>query len=162
MLFFITGPPAFKVKPANQTLSSGETILLQCEVIGTNNPTVSWEKDGEIIKSAEHYVIKEDGLQLNSVTTEDSGTYKCIGSNREGVVESVAYINVEGKHGYELLVAVYLEKFARGENRHDFITTIFSTVRCLIVNFYSPNNSNRNLISDVHVLFCFVVNFYLR
>ncbi|XP_033634052.1 scavenger receptor cysteine-rich type 1 protein M130-like isoform X1 [Asterias rubens] len=91
----VNGPPAFKVKPANQTLSSGETILLQCEVIGTNNPTVSWEKDGGIIKSAEHYVIKEDGLQLNSVTTEDSGTYKCIGSNREGVVESVAYINVE-------------------------------------------------------------------
>ena len=87
----------FKVQPTNQTLSSGETILLKCEVIGTHNPTISWEKDDELIMSGDHYVIKSEGLQIKSVTTEDSGEYKCIGSNREGVVESTVHVAVQGK-----------------------------------------------------------------
>ena len=64
--------------------------------MGTQNPVVSWQKDGDAIKSGDHYNILEDGLQIKSVTKDDSGKYTCIGSNVEGSVESSAYVSVHG------------------------------------------------------------------
>ncbi|XP_022109511.1 scavenger receptor cysteine-rich type 1 protein M130-like isoform X2 [Acanthaster planci] len=90
----VRGPPVFKITPSNLTLSTGETVVLQCEVMGAQNPVVTWQKDGQGIKSGDHYKVREEGLQIKSVTEADSGKYSCIGSNAEGSVESTAYVSV--------------------------------------------------------------------
>ncbi|XP_057206897.1 roundabout homolog 2-like isoform X2 [Triplophysa rosa] len=79
-------PPIIRQGPANQTLASGSSALLQCHVMGSPFPSVRWEKDGQSVLADDiHISLMENGtLHINSVKETDSGTYTCVASSSTG------------------------------------------------------------------------------
>ena len=63
---------------------------------------MDWYKGDELLEDAGHVVIvdEEDGetftLALEEASAEDSGTYKCIATNKAGTVICTATLLVEG------------------------------------------------------------------
>ena len=82
--------------PANESLSTGETITIPCEVIGAPMPKIAWEKDGVPIVEGSRYKFTSKGLQINGTNAGDSGMYTCVAVNDEGEVRSSAQIQVSG------------------------------------------------------------------
>ncbi|XP_056612872.1 roundabout homolog 2 isoform X1 [Triplophysa dalaica] len=79
-------PPIIRQGPANLTLASGSSALLQCHVMGSPFPSVRWEKDGQSVLADDiHISLMENGtLHINGVKETDSGTYTCVASSSTG------------------------------------------------------------------------------
>ncbi|XP_073675951.1 obscurin [Garra rufa] len=73
-------PLFFSEELQNQEAEEGKTVTLCCE-LSKPGVSVQWNKGAVILKACKKYEIKQDGrklqLQINEVTTQDSGTYKC-------------------------------------------------------------------------------------
>ncbi|XP_071954495.1 netrin receptor UNC5C-like isoform X2 [Antedon mediterranea] len=48
---------------------------------GVPTPEVYWEKDGEVIVSGVHYILRSDGLIINHAAPENTGNYTCVAKN---------------------------------------------------------------------------------
>eukprot|EP00063_Salmo_salar_P044543 XP_014019378.1 PREDICTED: striated muscle preferentially expressed protein kinase-like isoform X1 [Salmo salar] len=64
------------------TVDAGETVMLECHIIGPLDTDVDWLADGKLIQPAllnckMHFDGKRCRLLLNSVHEDDSGTYTC-------------------------------------------------------------------------------------
>uniref|UniRef100_A0A4W5K8F8 Striated muscle enriched protein kinase b n=1 Tax=Hucho hucho TaxID=62062 RepID=A0A4W5K8F8_9TELE len=64
------------------TADAGETVMLECHIIGPVDTDVDWLADGKLIQPAllnckMHFDGKRCRLLLNSVHEDDSGTYTC-------------------------------------------------------------------------------------
>ncbi|XP_076597098.1 basement membrane-specific heparan sulfate proteoglycan core protein isoform X2 [Chaetodon auriga] len=91
MLDVETLPYATSV-PDDVAVRVGEVIRLQCLAYGTPPLTYSWTKlDGNLPPRAE---VNGGDLQINLVTAEDAGSYKCVATNRVGNSEVVAKVTV--------------------------------------------------------------------
>ncbi|KAM4626556.1 uncharacterized protein O3C94_019598 [Discoglossus pictus] len=91
-------PPKFKTELLNQTASLGTPGCFQCVVIGSPLPSVTWYKDDELIQGSK-YIIEEETpgfhkLIIKNVESNDEGTYKCLASNKDGIVESSALLKL--------------------------------------------------------------------
>lgn len=66
-------PPIIRQGPANLTLASGSSALLQCHVMGSPFPSVRWEKDGQSVLADDiHISLMENGtLHINGVKVFD-------------------------------------------------------------------------------------------
>lgn len=64
------------------TVYEGNSRLLYCTFLGYPQPTVSFKKDGVLLRPAEDRYYSE--YIINSVTLSDSGQYTCEGVNSEG------------------------------------------------------------------------------
>lgn len=49
--------PEFVVQPESQTVEEGQTVTMDCTAIGEPTPTMSWMKDGEILRSEDRLSI---------------------------------------------------------------------------------------------------------
>jgi hypothetical protein len=65
----------------------GENLNLLCEVSGEPSPRVSWEKDGALISD---YKI----IQIENITRENAGQYKCIAENSHSTVGKSIFVDV--------------------------------------------------------------------
>ncbi|XP_055962583.1 hemicentin-1 [Sorex fumeus] len=74
-------------RPAEVTVTRGESVSLECEVQGTPAPAVTWMRDGRPLVTGRAVDILEDGrvLQLKSVHVSDSGRYVCVATNVAGM-----------------------------------------------------------------------------
>ena len=68
------------------TLLTGATVIFKCPATGLPSPRITWRKDAEEISTHANttYVTREGTLQINNVTTKDSGVYTCEAVNRAG------------------------------------------------------------------------------
>ena len=84
-------------------VSEGDTVAFKLHVHGKPEPEVEWFKDDDKLTEEKNYRITKDGalheLRLQNMTIEDSGIYKCIASNEEGVDERTFKLDVEGRNG---------------------------------------------------------------
>ena len=71
-----------KKHPLTQVVNNSETVTFECFVSGSNNLTVTWERDGNQYTSGSiKNKVSNDGvnssLTLNRATVGDSGRYRC-------------------------------------------------------------------------------------
>jgi Immunoglobulin I-set domain len=83
----------------------GDAITLECNVDGTPEPNVFWEKDGKIlhdksIDHRQHFDGKRATLSIPRVFPEDEGQYCLVACNSMGRVKSLACIIVDGKFSH--------------------------------------------------------------
>uniref|UniRef100_A0A8C4YJD4 Ig-like domain-containing protein n=1 Tax=Gopherus evgoodei TaxID=1825980 RepID=A0A8C4YJD4_9SAUR len=95
-------PPSFtrKLKETNGVL--GSSALLECKVSGSPPISIAWFQDGKkIISGVKHQTTFSDNLcvlQLNSLTSSDTGSYTCKATNVAGSDECRAVLNVQGQY----------------------------------------------------------------
>ncbi|XP_031554998.1 receptor-type tyrosine-protein phosphatase F-like isoform X2 [Actinia tenebrosa] len=68
----------------------GQKQRIVCEADGIPKPSVSWLKDGKLLKNG----LKKVEIEFNPVVDTDMATYKCVAQNRGGIDESVTNITV--------------------------------------------------------------------
>ncbi|XP_062862308.1 myosin light chain kinase, smooth muscle [Trichomycterus rosablanca] len=81
-------PPNFDLQPQTQEVIEGTKIMFTCQVSGQPAPTVSWVKDGAVLRQRLGISIQQkDSLHLLSVETvhkTDAGQYGCTAANNVG------------------------------------------------------------------------------
>ncbi|XP_062447296.1 hemicentin-2 [Rhea pennata] len=62
------------------------TVTLECESWAVPEPTIQWYKDGQLLVSAGHLQILNEGqiLQIKPASVSDSGHYTCVATNAVG------------------------------------------------------------------------------
>ncbi|TRY54403.1 hypothetical protein DNTS_023681 [Danionella cerebrum] len=74
--------------PSEVSTTLGEELTLECQVMGSPSPKVSWLKNGKTLENgnSERTLISPDGstLTLLSAKPEDSGTYTCLAVSSAG------------------------------------------------------------------------------
>ncbi|XP_072115940.1 roundabout homolog 2 isoform X5 [Mobula birostris] len=89
--------PTFMKRPINQVVLENEAVEFRCQLQGDPQPTVRWRKDDTDIARG-RYDIKEDNtLRIKRVSSNDEGTFTCIGENRVGMVEATATLTVRAR-----------------------------------------------------------------
>ncbi|GFO25242.1 muscle m-line assembly protein unc-89, partial [Plakobranchus ocellatus] len=93
--------PMFLTKMSNKVVNNGDTLHLECDVIGTPEPNITWSKDGEELSPQLTFSSSYDGrlatLELHEMRMEDAGVYRCVASNPAGRVSMDAAVTVQVK-----------------------------------------------------------------
>ncbi|XP_036844476.1 basement membrane-specific heparan sulfate proteoglycan core protein isoform X1 [Oncorhynchus mykiss] len=85
-------PPYATSLPDDVAVRVGEVIRLQCLAHGTPPLLFQWTKvDGSLSTRAD---VQAGDLQINLATAEDTGTYKCVATNKVGTSEAHAKVTV--------------------------------------------------------------------
>ncbi|XP_039364874.1 basement membrane-specific heparan sulfate proteoglycan core protein isoform X5 [Mauremys reevesii] len=87
-------PPYATSLPEEVSVAAGEAVRLQCLAHGTPPLHYQWSKaNGSLSSKA---VLRESALHISPTAPEDSGTYRCLVSNRVGSAETFARVSVQG------------------------------------------------------------------
>jgi len=83
----------------NQTVSEGQSVTFEAEVIGVPVPMLSWQKDGRhIYPGGDHYQIQTDGntstLYIRFVRPDDDAWYQCTAASVSGTATNRVRLNV--------------------------------------------------------------------
>uniref|UniRef100_A0A2C9KNK8 Ig-like domain-containing protein n=1 Tax=Biomphalaria glabrata TaxID=6526 RepID=A0A2C9KNK8_BIOGL len=94
------GHPRFVMRPQNVTVAEFESIKLSCSVQGDPMPKVSWEKDGERLRTSKRLRLYETRgifyLEIPEADAEDAGEYVCTAVNSEGTVTATVTVSMQG------------------------------------------------------------------
>ncbi|KAL1768643.1 vascular endothelial growth factor receptor 1 isoform X1 [Sigmodon hispidus] len=76
---------------------SGSTTL-DCQASGVPQPQITWFKNNHKIQQEPGIILGPGNstLFIERATEEDEGVYRCRAANQKGVVESAAYLTVQG------------------------------------------------------------------
>lgn len=101
-------PLYFREELQNQEAEEGETAFLCCELSKPGVP-VQWKKGAMLLKNGQKYKMTQEGnevqLQIQDLTSQDSGIYRCCAGN----LETRANIIVKGRYAqYTITVMVYI------------------------------------------------------
>ena len=87
------------------SVRAGRILVLTCTLVEGNDVTISWFKDGKIIKSDEKTaILSSEGmstLKVSRASTHDSGSYSCLGNNRIAEERVIKQVIVEGNYRRE-------------------------------------------------------------
>ena len=89
----------------NQSVPLNSTFTIKCYVKGDPPPKVKWSKDGLDLG------IKENTLNINRVTFEDAGWYRCSAKNRAGKIQANFWIDVTGKTLFRLNLRFFISTY---------------------------------------------------
>lgn len=94
--------PYFYLKPTLVVATRFRPTQINCRILGSPLPEISWFKNNIKLKNGTlHRILTNGSLFLPSVKRNDSGRYKCSGSNKHGTILSpsvpliVAYIDYD-------------------------------------------------------------------
>ncbi|KAH9489600.1 hypothetical protein Btru_036498 [Bulinus truncatus] len=94
------GHPQFVMRPQNVTFAEFESIKLSCSTKGDPVPKVTWEKDGEKLRTSKHIRLYESRgvfyLEIPEAEAEDAGEYVCIAVNSEGTITATVSVTMQG------------------------------------------------------------------
>ena len=88
--------PLVELQP-EKTVFQGKILTLVCDIKkGAPEPTLTWEKDGNVLASNSKIYISPDRsqLQIFSIQVSDAGLYKCVGDNIAGHTEASTKVEV--------------------------------------------------------------------
>ncbi len=86
--------PKFTVKPpAKVSVSSGDSLTLNCSATGEPLPVISWKRLGAQLPVGRSHVLN-GVLTLRNAKEEDAGTYICVATSA-GVFEKTAVSNIQ-------------------------------------------------------------------
>ncbi|XP_028968507.1 titin-like [Galendromus occidentalis] len=90
------------------TVRAGRLFVLTCTLVEGDDVTISWFKDGKILKSGESITVQSSEgmstLKISKASSLDSGVYSCLGNNRlaeervmkQVVVEEILQLSLNG------------------------------------------------------------------
>jgi len=92
--------PVFLKKPETQITDELGTVILECEVIGSPQPEISWVINGtQVIEGARHR-MSYDGrvamLVIRKVALEENGKVQCVAQNISGKISADCRLVVQG------------------------------------------------------------------
>ncbi|KAL4132315.1 hypothetical protein QTP88_009488 [Uroleucon formosanum] len=92
-------PPVMCRRLLPNTVAEGERIVLEIEVAGTPEPTVSWFKNNQQLPATSNlYRLRQQGscsaVVIDKATTEHAGEYKVVAKNEGGEAVSCADLRV--------------------------------------------------------------------
>lgn len=91
------------------TVLDGGNVRLEARIGGAPAPVVEWFKNEEPLALGEHFVKMADGdrhyLDIVHVSPDDSGTYKCVGTNNLGTIMRIYSLDIEGMGKYDISIA---------------------------------------------------------
>ena len=90
--------------PSNATLLTGSLLVWHCNARGNPAPSISWMKNGQLLKSDSNFVISDDATKLTvaQVKSSFSGHYTCKASNTLGEDTATVTLFVLGNKLYTL------------------------------------------------------------
>ncbi|XP_052472295.1 myelin-associated glycoprotein-like isoform X1 [Carassius gibelio] len=93
MYLAVNYPPREPWINESQTVLEGSSVALQCISKGNPMPTLTWLKDGKLVGT----ITAEEGsvLELQEVTPQDHGVYRCLAENEHGRASNSLNITVE-------------------------------------------------------------------
>nr|DBA21577.1 TPA: hypothetical protein GDO54_018188 [Pyxicephalus adspersus] len=82
-------PPNIEPNDVNHTVVENLPASLECLASGSPLPVVSWYRDGQLLSAMPGITFQNHGriLQIERVSTSDSGEYVCVASNTAGSSE---------------------------------------------------------------------------
>lgn len=91
--------PQFISRPADKTVTGGNSVTLKCSATGVPQPDISWQKDsGSDFPAARerrmHVDPDTDTYVITNVKAEDMGVYTCSATNLAGSITTNISINV--------------------------------------------------------------------
>nr|XP_002122169.1 myosin light chain kinase, smooth muscle isoform X2 [Ciona intestinalis] len=99
--------PGFILRPRPQTIAIGERLCLKCTLLGHPKPTVTWEKDGELVdedRTDGRIRTTNDGndyfLQIDECGAGDAGKYGVTARNSLGKQTAAVDVVVSGSGGH--------------------------------------------------------------
>lgn len=114
----------FTVKPDNQDVIPGTTVVFRATFIGTAPLAVKWFREDKEIITGGTYFIKKDAsstsLELHSVKPSDSAKYTCQVSNDAGKVDCTAVLFVKGARLLHENVLTFLSDISSDTNMSSF------------------------------------------
>uniref|UniRef100_A0A8C5F0B5 Heparan sulfate proteoglycan 2 n=1 Tax=Gopherus evgoodei TaxID=1825980 RepID=A0A8C5F0B5_9SAUR len=105
-------PPYATILPEEVSVAAGEAVRLQCLAHGTPPLRYQWSKTNGSLSS--NAVLRESALHISPTAPEDSGTYRCLVSNRVGSAETFAQVSVQGEGGGDAGPAVTPQTVVKG------------------------------------------------
>ncbi|XP_043274690.1 Down syndrome cell adhesion molecule-like protein Dscam2 isoform X2 [Venturia canescens] len=100
----VNEPARFELQSKNVTIRRGESVTLDCTVIGDNPIEVQWLHNNDRLDTNAHRLsisqVKTDNglksqLSIGSSDRQDSGTYRCTADNAFGRSEHLVYLAVQ-------------------------------------------------------------------
>uniref|UniRef100_A0A8C7J1A1 Vascular endothelial growth factor receptor 3 n=1 Tax=Oncorhynchus kisutch TaxID=8019 RepID=A0A8C7J1A1_ONCKI len=90
--------PWYRHNPTNQTVNISESLLMECDVMGTPSPHLSWFKDNQPLHQMSGLQLQDANrtLSIQRVREEDAGLYTCTACNQRGCAHSSAAVTVLG------------------------------------------------------------------
>ncbi|XP_029346583.1 zwei Ig domain protein zig-1-like [Acyrthosiphon pisum] len=86
-------------------IAVGSDLTIPCSVDGYPIPTVTWYKDGQILRNNERTQATENKLVVVRTNASDSGSYKCEAYNSYSSDEKTVNITIEG--AYSIIILIY-------------------------------------------------------
>ena len=91
----------FLTKLPNKTLNDGDSLLLECDVIGSPEPSIRWLRDGRDLPDSLSFSSQYDGrvarLRVDDMRVEEEGLFECVAENSAGKVSMDARVNVQSE-----------------------------------------------------------------
>ena len=93
----------FRPPPVNKKLELGSVTKIHCkaEGDGQSDPIVHWLKEGKLVLPA-HVDDVQGTLMFKEVTRADAGTYTCVASSNQGVINKTISVAVVGESTIQL------------------------------------------------------------
>lgn len=90
-----TAPPYATILPEDTAVRAGDTLQVQCLAHGTPPLHYTWDKvNGSLSARVAH---RASLLRLSPAAPADTGTYRCLVTNRVGSTEAFARVAVHGE-----------------------------------------------------------------
>ncbi|XP_030621020.1 hemicentin-1 [Chanos chanos] len=98
----IREPPVLRGEAhTTQTVTLGGVVQLDCPVHGDPPPALRWLRDGRsLLGSLRLHPLRNGSLVIYSVTSADSGEYRCIAESEAGTAERTISLQVQVPGGY--------------------------------------------------------------
>ncbi|KAM4722858.1 hemicentin-1 [Rhinophrynus dorsalis] len=90
-------PPAIKA-PSNITVHLGKGAILSCDVLSTVRYNLTWMRNNMDVRHTDPSritVLRNNSLEIKSVTINDGGEYKCYASNEGGSTAASVTLTVQ-------------------------------------------------------------------
>ncbi|CAD6189512.1 unnamed protein product [Caenorhabditis auriculariae] len=89
-------PPSFTYKPKDNSYREGSEVKLNCEVMGSPKPAITWYYNGQRLTSNRKHEMSlaNNVLRIYPFLESDVGRYTCAASNPLGRVEHTAVIEL--------------------------------------------------------------------
>jgi len=95
--------PGFILRPRPQAVENGGSLCLKCTLLGHPKPTVTWEKNGDLVdedRTEGHIQTRIDGnnyfLEISKCGCEDAGKYTVTAKNSLGKQTASVEVTVTG------------------------------------------------------------------
>lgn len=92
----------FLKKPDTQIVDEQDTVILECEVIGSPQPEISWYCDRTKFNEGPRHRMSYDGrvamLVIRKVEMEENGKIECVAENTAGRVAADCLLVVNGEN----------------------------------------------------------------